>query len=137
MTDSVAEHIAALNDEDWSVREDAATALGSFSDPRSIQPLIRALKDSDRAVRIAALAALTAIGDPAILPLGHCLQDPDANVQESAASILAAIGNHQVVEPLIAALLNANWDRPQPSRTSARKNRRPQIVRHTHAVTSR
>jgi len=28
MADSVAEQIAALRDEDWGVREDAATALG-------------------------------------------------------------------------------------------------------------
>ena len=63
MADSVAEHIAALRDEDWGVREDAATALGTFRDTRSVQPLIYALKDSDRAVRTAAIASLTAIGD--------------------------------------------------------------------------
>jgi HEAT repeat protein len=109
MADSVAEHIAALHDQDWGVREDAATALGAFADPRSVLPLISALKDSDRAVRTAAIASLTAIGEPAVVPLGHCLQDPDLNVQESAAYILATIGDHQVLEPLIAALLNANW----------------------------
>ena len=109
MEDSVAEHIAALRDEDWGVREDAATALGTFRDVRSVQPLIYALKDSDRAVRTAAIASLTAIGEPAVVPLGHCLQDSDLNLQENAASILATIGDHQVLEPLIAALLNANW----------------------------
>lgn len=109
MADSVAEHIAALRDEDWGVREDAASALAAFCDPRSVSPLIRALKDSDRAVRTAATASLTAIGDPAIVPLGYCLQDADLNVQESAASILAIIGDYQVLEPLMAALLNTNW----------------------------
>ena len=109
MADSVAEHIAALRDEDWGVREDAASALGAFRDPRSVSPLIYALQDSDRAVRTAASASLLAIGDPAIVPLGHCLQDSDLNVQESAASILATIGDHQVLEPLISALLNTNW----------------------------
>jgi HEAT repeat protein len=109
MADSVAEHIAALADQDWGVREDAAAALGAFADPRSVSPLISALKDSDRAVRTAAIISLTAIGELAIVPLGHCLQDPDLNVQEGAACILAQIGDHQVFEPLIAALLNANW----------------------------
>ena len=72
-------------------------------------PLISALKDSDRAVRTAAITSLTAIGEPAIVPLGHCLQDADPNVQESAACILAKIGDHQVLESLISALLNSNW----------------------------
>jgi len=64
MADSVAEHIAALDDEDWGVREDAAVALGQFSDPRSVQPLIRALRDSDHAVRVAATSSLNALGQP-------------------------------------------------------------------------
>ena len=62
MTDSVAEHISALDDEDWGVREDAAVALGRLGDPRSVQPLIRTLGDSDRAVREAATAALKSLG---------------------------------------------------------------------------
>ncbi len=109
MPDSVAEHIAALNDTDWGVREDAASALGNFQDARSVQPLIRALKDEDRSVRMAATTSLTAIGEPAVLPLGHSLQDLDSNVQEIAASILATIGDDRVAEALIAALLNPNW----------------------------
>ena len=47
MADSVVEHITALDDEDWGVREDAAVALGQLGDARSVQPLIRALRDSD------------------------------------------------------------------------------------------
>ena len=82
MADSVAEHIAALDDEDWGIREDAAVALGQFNDPRSIQPLIRLLRDSDRAVREAAAASLTALGQPAVQSLGFCLQDPNLQVQQ-------------------------------------------------------
>lgn len=109
MADSVAEQIAALRDEDWGVREDAATALGNFRDPRGARPLINALRDSDRAVRTAATVALTAIGEPAMNDLGACLRDPDLSVQEAAASILATIADEHVVEPLISALLNPNW----------------------------
>ena len=109
MTDSVAEHIAALDDEDWGIREDAATALGQFQDPRSVQPLIRSLRDSDRAVREAAASSLTTLGQPAVLSLGFCLNDPNLQVQETAASILATIADEQVFEPLLSALLNPNW----------------------------
>jgi HEAT repeat protein len=109
MADSVAEHIAALDDEDWGVREDAAVALGQFDDPRSVQPLIRLLRDSDRAVREAAAASLTTLGQPAVLSLGFCLNDPNLQVQETAASILGTIADEQVFEPLLSALLNPNW----------------------------
>ncbi len=109
MADSVAEHIAALDDEDWGVREDAAVALGRLGDPRSVQPLIRTLRDSDRAVREAASASLLTLGQPAVLSLGYCLQDSNLQVQESAACILAQIADDQVFEPLLSALLNPNW----------------------------
>lgn len=109
MTDSVAEHIAALDDEDWGIREDAASALGQSGDARSVQPLIRTLRDSDRAVREAATSSLTTLGQPAVLSLGFCLQDPNLQVQEAAASILATIADEQVYEPLLSALLNPNW----------------------------
>ncbi|MCA9456199.1 MAG: HEAT repeat domain-containing protein [Nitrospiraceae bacterium] len=109
MVDSVAEHISALDDEDWGVREDAAVALGRLGDPRGVQPLIRTLRDSDRAVREAATAALKALGEPAILSLGFCLQDLNPQVQESAACILADIANEQVLDPLLSAALSPNW----------------------------
>ena len=40
MADSVAEQIAALKDEDWAIREEAAMALGTFRDPRAVAPLV-------------------------------------------------------------------------------------------------
>lgn len=109
MADSVLEQIAALRDEDWAVREEAATALGGFRDQRAVEPLIAVLRDSDRAVREAAVAALTAIGEPAIEPLGACLQDRNLTVQEYAAAILASIGDTRVVDQLIASLPSADW----------------------------
>jgi HEAT repeat protein len=109
MADPVAEHISALDDEDWGVREDAAVALGRLGDPRSVQPLIRALRDQDQAVRNAATTALMALGEPAILSLGFCLQDTNPQMQESAACILATIANEQVLAPLLSAALSHNW----------------------------
>ncbi len=109
MVDSVAEHIAALKDEDWGIREDAAMALGESRDPRGVSPLIEALRDSDRAVKTAATSALTAIGGPAVVDLSYCLQDPDLSVQEAAASILSEIADERVLEPLESALLSQDW----------------------------
>jgi HEAT repeat protein len=51
MADAVAEQIAALNDEDWAIREEAAIALGTFRDARAVGPLVNLLRDTDRAVR--------------------------------------------------------------------------------------
>jgi HEAT repeat protein len=109
MADTVLEQIAALKDDDWAVREDAAVALGGFRDKRAVEPLITVLRDPDRAVREAAIAALTAIGEPAVEPLGACLADPNLTVQESSAAILARIGDARVADALIAALSSADW----------------------------
>jgi HEAT repeat protein len=109
MADSVVEQIAALRDEDWAVREEAAAALASYRDPRAVLPLIAALRDGDRAVREAAIGALTAIGEPSIPALGECLTDSNLTVQESAASILAAIADARVLPPLLSALTSADW----------------------------
>ncbi len=109
MADSVLEQIAALKDEDWAVREDAAVALGGLRDKRAVEPLIAVLRDADRAVREAAIAALTAIGEPAVEPLGACLHDRNLTVQESAAAILASIGDARVADKLIVSLASTDW----------------------------
>jgi HEAT repeat protein len=109
MADSVAEHIAALKDEDWAIREEAATALGTFRDPRAVGPLISLLRDADRAVRQAAVGALTAIGEASVPVLGLCLSDPQPDVQEAASSVLSLIADERVLAPLIASLKNPDW----------------------------
>jgi HEAT repeat protein len=109
MADYVGEQIAALKDEDWAVREEAASALGASRDARAVAPLVALLSDGDRAVRQAAIAALTAIGEAAVPALGACLAAPDLNVQESAASILSGIADRRVLEPLRTALGSPDW----------------------------
>ena len=109
MADYVGEQIAALRDEDWGVREEAALALGQSCDPRGVRPLIDALRDSDHAVKTAATSALKSIGEPAVVDLGSCLRDPELSVQEAAASILSSIADERVVEPLMSALLSEDW----------------------------
>lgn len=109
MVDAVAEQIAALKDEDWAIREDAATALGTLRDPRAVEPLVSLLRDSDRAVRVAAISSLTALGEPAVAALGACLMDRDLSVQEGASAILAVIADARVFSPLVEALQSPDW----------------------------
>jgi len=109
MADAVAEQIAALKDEDWAIREEAAMMLGTLRDPRAVVPLVSVLRDSDRAVRDAAIGALLAIGEPAVTTLGACLSDPVLTVQELASSVLATIADARVLTPLIAALASPDW----------------------------
>jgi len=109
MADAVAEQIAALKDEDWAIREEAATILGTLRDPRAVAPLVSVLRDSDRAVRDAAISALLAIGEPAVPPLGACLSDPALTVQELASSVLATIADGRVLAPLVVALKSPDW----------------------------
>jgi HEAT repeat protein len=109
MADTVAEQIAALEDEDWAIREEAATMLGTFRDPRAVGPLVSMLRDRDRAVRDAAIGALLAIGESAVMPLGACLSDPELTVQELASSVLATIADARVLTQLMAALSSPDW----------------------------
>ena len=109
MADSVLENIAALKDEDWEVREDAASILGREKDSRAVLPLVDLLADEDRSVRMAAMDALLAIGKSAVVPLGACLSWKDTNIQELASSILSHIADSRVLDPLINALGNTNW----------------------------
>src|SRR4026208_2360340 len=112
MADSVTEQIAALNDEDWAIREEAATALGGFRDPRAAGPLACLVRAADRAARAcqqAAVGALAAVGGPSVPGLGLCLSDPQPEVQEAASSVLALIADERVLIPLIDALGNQDW----------------------------
>jgi HEAT repeat protein len=59
----IKQNIAALKDNDWWVRRDAAEALGEIGDARTVEPLIAVLKDKDRDVRWHAASALGEIGD--------------------------------------------------------------------------
>lgn len=109
MSDRVLEEIAALKDEDWALREEAATLLGEFADPRGVTPLVDVLQDEDRAVRDAATAALRKIGQAAVPTLISVLRHPNGNVQEAAVSILKDLADPRALDPLIGCLTSLNW----------------------------
>ncbi|GMV50346.1 MAG: hypothetical protein NBKEAIPA_00336 [Nitrospirae bacterium] len=109
MADTISEQIAALSDEDWAIREEAAALLGSLKDPRAVLPLTRALHDTDRAVRDAAIGALASIGEPSMMALATCLTDPALHVQEAASAVLATLADSRVFVPLVEALGSRDW----------------------------
>ncbi len=102
--------IAALQDEDVHVREDAARALGLIRDGRAVEPLVAALKDDDSMVRDQATTALVETGAPAVEALVAALQDVDLDVRIRAARALGAIQdaaafeNAGAVEALVGLL---------------------------------
>src|SRR5438132_920381 len=117
MSDRVREEIAALKDEDWALREEAATLLGEFRDPRAVGPLVDALHDEDRAVRAAvrheewilrlhACEALGKIGaEEAVAPLCEVmLHDRDMAVRQDAAKALGNIGHPAAFDALEKAV---------------------------------
>src|SRR2546428_6877097 len=119
MSDRVLEEIAALKDEDWALREEAATLLGEFRDPRAVGPLVEALHDEDRAVREAATTALRKIGPPAAPALIVALQDPNGNVQEAAVAILKDVATPEAVGPPVGCLTGQERTRRGDARQTA------------------
>ena len=109
VSNSVTEQIAALRDEDWAIRQEAAGLLGTFKDPRAVVPLVALLRDEDRSVREAAVESLRSIGTPAVEAVGACLEQPDLSVQEAASAILSTIADERVLPSLIKALRSNDW----------------------------
>jgi HEAT repeat protein len=101
--------IASLEDDDASVRADAAEALGELGDPQTVDPLIAVLDDEDVFVRLAAVEALGKIGEASAVPaLTKALWRSEtptgetlADVQAAAATALAVIGDPSAVKPLV------------------------------------
>ncbi len=96
-----------LKSRDAAVRKEAAVALGSMRDPRTVEPLIRALAtDKDWAVRWAVEESLVKIGNPAVRPLKALLDDKDWRIRRRVTRVLAEIRDPDSVELLIRILKN-------------------------------
>ena len=92
----------ALKDKDWSVRREAAAALGEIQDPKAVGPLIQALKYEKKNPRLVTTAAwaLSKIGEPTVDPLIQALEDRSKNVRMAAAWALGEIKDSRAVGPL-------------------------------------
>jgi len=90
-------------DENPGVRKVAAEALGWVRDPRSVEPLIHALKtDGDLYVRKTVIWALGNLNDRrSIKPLIESLKDEDISIKIEAAKVLGRFN-----DPRLLVLLN-------------------------------
>lgn len=109
--------VAALNDDTYdSIRWRAAVALGERREPRTVEHLIRALRDPNYHVREEVVTALGRIGDPrAIEPLIDALSDPARSVRLRAIRALELLG-----DPAKHALFRALEERGPDRREAIR-----------------
>jgi HEAT repeat protein/beta-lactamase regulating signal transducer with metallopeptidase domain len=94
----------------WRVGTAAAGQEGKrAADPRMVEALTAALKDSDKEVRETAMHALVQLRDPSIFePLVQALKDSSPDVREQAAHGLSQLRDKRAVEPLLGALKDQN-----------------------------
>jgi HEAT repeat protein/beta-lactamase regulating signal transducer with metallopeptidase domain len=110
---SVAHEVAMAHeqtsDRDRDRDKDRDKDRQSARDPRTVNALMEALKDSDKDVRETALHALVQMRDPRIFePLVVALRDSNADVREQAAFGLGQLRDPKAVEPLSAAIKDSN-----------------------------
>ncbi len=89
-----------------ALTEKAAEALGKIGDPRAVEPLGDVLREGRYAG--AAVAALARIGTPAVETLLAAMKVGDPQVRRTAIEALGNIGDTRAVEPLLAALNDAD-----------------------------
>jgi HEAT repeat protein/beta-lactamase regulating signal transducer with metallopeptidase domain len=81
------------------------------ADPRAVNALVDALKDTDEDVRETAMQALVALRDPHIFePLVMALHDSSADIREKAAFGLGQLRDPRAVAPLATAVKDQNAD---------------------------
>ena len=104
---------AAWADNSADVRTLVLSALAHFGDAESREALCAALNDPDGNIRDLVLSYLSSLALnpdthelPLVLPL---LEDPDQNVRMRAASLLEEVRDPQLVEPLLARLVQPDY----------------------------
>ena len=93
-----------LGNDSALLRQKAAVALGGLGDKRTVQPLVAALRDSNRKVRKCAARALRKLGEPAVVSLVAMLRDERRDARRRAALALAKDGGELALESLTIAL---------------------------------
>jgi HEAT repeat protein len=100
--------IAALGDDDKSVREQAMLALVATG-KAAVEPLTESMKDPKWETRYRAAEALGKLADEkAVKPLLRGLHDNRDHVRYMAAKGLAVVGDSDAVDPLIILLKDEN-----------------------------
>ncbi|MCZ6676829.1 MAG: HEAT repeat domain-containing protein [Candidatus Poribacteria bacterium] len=92
--------IAAINDADEWVRQNAVAALGRIGDPAAVPALIEALNDEDERIRERAIVSLGLIGKPAVPALVEALRETNVAVREQVIDALNRIGTAEAMKAL-------------------------------------
>ena len=110
---TVATSVQTAVDRQKEVEKEKDVEEGSKKarDPRTVDALIEALKDTDKGVRETAMAALSHIRDPRMFdPFVMALKDSNPDVREHAAFGLGQLRDKRAVAPLTIALRDENSD---------------------------
>lgn len=112
VSDTLKQHLEALEDGSDLARYKAARALGALGDAGAVLPLLVALRDSFDWVPREAAQALGEIGDVrAVAPLIAILQGKENDVlRHYAAEALGKIGDAQAISALVEALRDGDTD---------------------------
>jgi HEAT repeat protein len=101
---------ALLGVGDITAREHAVRLLRKLRDPQVIEPLLRALRDSDDQVRHLAAEALLEIGPPVFDALAHATDHPNSDARWKAVDAMARLRDERLIPALIAALRDHEAD---------------------------
>jgi len=97
-----------LTHKDAKIRGETAWALGKRGDEGAIDPLIKALEDSNSNVQEWAALALVKIGRPSIEPLRAAMKSRNDSVKWQAVAILGLINDSNATQALSLALESNN-----------------------------
>lgn len=92
--------IGALNDSDWRVREEAAKALGEIGDRRAVKHLIQLFKDEKTRVQLWGTDAIIGMGDGSVGPLIEALDDRDRRIRMGAIVALGELRKSEALPRL-------------------------------------
>ncbi len=99
-----------LGATDVNARENAVRLLGKLHDTRIIEPLLRALCDSDAQVRQLAHDALLAFGQPVADALAHAAERPESKTRWKAIDAMSRLRDERMIPTLVAALNDPEAD---------------------------
>ena len=103
MEKSIDDLILDLKDSDDFVKEEAIGTL-ELKGEEAVEPLIAALDDRNKDIKLGAIEVLKAIGDSRAIPaLVKTLEDRNKLVRREASTALTTMGD-EAIEPVLVAL---------------------------------
>jgi HEAT repeat protein len=113
--------INSLKDENWQVRWHTAEILGEIGDVRGVKPLINLLNDKNNGVQSNSVIALVKIGNLGVEILIDNLNSKEWQIREHTAEILGEIGDVRGIVPLTRSLNDESDDVRRAAKASLEK----------------